>query len=402
MSFERIILLVSAFAAVSIAEPLTPVWVELGPAKQVLARVVIRSGSKCPALEADGKPLAMKLRSPVPENFEPACEAVVPANTRKLRAGSRDLRLPTSPKTVVAIGDTGCRVKDTRIQDCADPEKWPFGLVSSQIARTRPDLIVHVGDYLYREDKCPDSSKGCSGPYGDNWVTWQADFFAPGAAALEAAPWAFSRGNHETCDRSWRGWFYYLDPRPFSGACSVYSAPYVATSGKLRIGMLDSSATAVNINSAQVDEFASQLATFAGQADWVADHHPFWYYGSAGVGTTPALSAAWSRASLSDVRFLLSGHLHLFQFLGFTTTLPNQLIAGDGGTALSQSVKSDFAGAMLDGVAVQSGKSEHTFGFTVLRRARRRWNLTLKSSDAKTLVACRVFDDRPASCLSQR
>lgn len=392
----------SAFAAVSMAESLTPVWVELGPAKQVLARVVIRSGSACPALEADGKPLAMKLRSPVPENFEPACEALVPANTRKLRAGSRKLRLPTSHKTVVAIGDTGCRVKDTRIQECADPEKWPFGLVSSQIAKARPDLIVHVGDYLYREDVCPDTSKGCSGPHGDNWATWQADFFAPGAAALEAAPWAFSRGNHETCDRSWRGWFYYLDPRPFTGVCSVYSAPYVATSGNLRIGMLDSSATAVKIDTAQVDQFASQLATFAGQADWVADHHPFWFYGDAGVGTTPALAAAWSRASLSGVRFLLSGHLHLFQFLGFTTTLPNQLIAGDGGTALSQSVKSDFAGAMLDGVAVQSGKSEHMFGFTTLRRARHRWNLSLKSSDAKTLVACRVFDDRPASCLSQK
>ena len=402
MSFRRLILLASAFAAVLMAEPLTPVWVELGPAKQVLARVVIRAGSECPTLEADGKPLAMNLRSPVPENFEPACEAVVSTNTRKLRAGSRNLRLPKSPKTVVVIGDTGCRVKDTRIQDCADPEKWPFGLVSSQIAKARPDLIVHVGDYLYREDKCPDSSKGCSGPYGDNWVTWQADFFAPGAAALEAAPRAFSRGNHETCDRSWRGWFYYLDPRPFTGACSVYSAPYVASSGNLRIGMLDSSATKAKIDATQVHEFASQLATFSGQADWVADHHPFWYYGDAGVSTTPDLTTAWTRASLSGVRFLLSGHLHLFQFLGFTGSLPNQLIAGDGGTALSRSVKSDFAGAMLDGVAVKSGKSERTFGFTMLERARHRWNLTLKDSEGKMLVRCRVFDDHPASCLNPK
>jgi hypothetical protein len=341
---KRIASLFLLAAAVSIAQPLTPVWVELGPAKQVLARVVIRSGSECPALLADGRPLAMKLRSPVPANFEPACEAIIPANTRKLRAGRRNLRLPASPKTVVVIGDTGCRIKGTRIQDCADPEKWPFALVASQIAKTRPGLIVHVGDYLYREEMCPDNSKGCGGPYGDNWITWQADFFAPAAAALEAAPWAFSRGNHETCDRAWQGWFYYLDPRPFSGACSVYSVPYVATSGNLRIGMFDSSATAAKIDPAQVDRFTAQLSTFAGQADWIADHHPFWYYSGTGMGTTPAVAAAWNRTTLSGVRFLLSGHLHLFQFLGFTETLPNQLIAGDGGTALSQSVKSDFAG----------------------------------------------------------
>ena len=402
MFSKRVLLLASVCAAVSTAESLTPVWVELGPAKQVLARVVIRTGSECPALEADGRPLAMKVRSPVPANFEPACEVVIPEGTHKLRAGSRNLRLPTSPKTVVVIGDSGCRVKDTRIQDCSDPEKWPFGLVSGQIAKTRPDLIVHVGDYLYREDVCPDSSRGCSGPHGDNWVTWQADFFAPGAAALEAAPWAFSRGNHETCDRAWQGWFYYLDPRPFSGMCSIYSAPYVATSGNLRIGMLDSSAAAVKIDAAQVDQFASQLATFSGQAEWIADHHPFWNYSDAGVGTTAPLVAAWKRASLPNVRFLLSGHLHLFQFLGFTGTLPNQLIAGDGGTALSQSVKSDFAGAMLDGVAVQSGKSEHTFGFTVLRRARHRWDLTLETSQGRALVECRIFDDHPASCLNPK
>jgi hypothetical protein len=93
-----------------------------------------------------------------------------------------------------------------------------------------------------------------------------------------------------------------------------------------------------------VDRFTAQLSTFAGRADWIADHHPFWYYSGTGMGTTPAVAAAWNRTTLSGVRFLLSGHLHLFQFLGFTETLPNQLIAGDGGTALSQSVKSDFAG----------------------------------------------------------
>ena len=398
MFLEKLVLIAGVCAAGAAAESLTPVWIELGPAKQVLARVVVRSGSDCPVLDADGKPLAMRLRLPVPPNFEPACEALVSEGTRKLRAGSRRLRLPNSPKTVVVLGDTGCRIKATNFQDCADPEKWPFGLVSSQVAMARPDLIVHVGDYLYREDVCPDPSPGCRGPHGDNWATWQADFFTPGAPALEAAPWAFSRGNHEECTRAWRGWFYYLDPRPFTGSCSIYSAPYVATSGNLNIGMLDSSAAGVRMDAAQVDQFASQLASFSGQASWIADHHPFWSYSGAGIGTTAPLVTAWNRASPAGVHFILSGHLHLFQFLSFNQTLPNQLIAGDGGTALSHSVKSDFTGTSVNGVVVRSGKSEHVFGFTVLRYARHRWNLALKTSHGATLVTCRILDDRPATC----
>jgi hypothetical protein len=42
-------------------------------------------------------------------------------------------------------------------------------------------------------------------PVGDNWDAWNADFFTPAAQLLTAAPWVFSRGNHEDCGRSWRG-----------------------------------------------------------------------------------------------------------------------------------------------------------------------------------------------------
>jgi hypothetical protein len=52
----------------------------------------------------------------------------------------------------------------------------------------------------------------------------------------------------------------------------------------------------------------------------------------------------------------------------------------------------------VNGVVVRSGKSEHVFGFTVLRYARHRWNLALKTSHGATLVTCRILDDRPATC----
>jgi len=83
MFLEKLVLIAGVCAAGAAAESLTPVWIELGPAKQVLARVVVRSGSDCPVLDADGKPLAMRLRLPVPPNFEPACEALVSEGTQQ-------------------------------------------------------------------------------------------------------------------------------------------------------------------------------------------------------------------------------------------------------------------------------------------------------------------------------
>src|SRR5262249_9219466 len=53
--------------------------------------------------------------------------------------------------------------------------------------RRRQDLVIHVGDYLYRQSACPPGDAGCAGsPYGDDWPTWKADFFAPAAPALLA------------------------------------------------------------------------------------------------------------------------------------------------------------------------------------------------------------------------
>jgi hypothetical protein len=34
-------------------------------------------------------------------------------------------------------------------------------------------------------------------PHGDNWPTWQTDFFAPGRPLLEIAPWIVARDNYE-------------------------------------------------------------------------------------------------------------------------------------------------------------------------------------------------------------
>src|ERR1700761_6909135 len=382
------------FALLAHSALLTPVWVELGPEGQVIARVVVDSASDCPTLQANGKSIAMTLRNGAPEGFRPACEAVVPRNTRRLNWNGKDLPLPKTPRHVIVIGDTGCRVKGSFIQNCDDPAAWPLKAVAAQISSAKPDLIVHVGDYLYRESKCPSPSEGCEGPYGDNWLTWNADFFAPASEALGVAPWAFSRGNHESCERAWKGWFYYLYPGPVPASCED-SKPYVARSGRLRIGMLDSAATVDgNEPPAQLQRIAADLGTLSGNIDWLADHHPFWGFG-AGTGASNAvvtpetLEPAWEQAKPRGIRLILSGHVHLFEFLVGNSSRPNQVIAGDGGTQLD---------AGISGAAVASGTVEHDFGFTDMTSEKSGWRLTLKNSKGAPLIRCTLPEHGAASC----
>jgi Calcineurin-like phosphoesterase len=390
----RLIFCCAVIASLARAGVLTPVWVELGPDGQALARVVVDSEADCPSLEADGKPLAMKVRDGLPSDFKPACEATVPPNAKTLRWRGRKLPLPKTPRNVIVMGDTGCRVKGSAIQKCDDPTAWPLKAVAEQISKARPDLIIHVGDYLYRESPCPNPSAGCEGPYGDNWLTWNADFFAPASAALGAAAWMFSRGNHESCSRAYRGWFYYLYPGPFPATCGD-SKPYVAQSGRLRVGMLDSASTLdFGETQEQLQRIAADLGAFSGRVDWIADHHPFWGFNGGAGGANASVSAevlepAWEKTKFQGVRLILSGHVHLFEFLVGSGDRPNQLIAGDSGTQLD---------AGISGAAVSAGTIEHDFGFTQLQRTGAGWNLTLKNSHGAPLVRCTLPDSGAASC----
>ena len=65
--------------------------------------------------------------------------------------------LPRSIKRIVVIGDTGCRLKGDNVQDCNDPAQWPFAAIARLAAARHPDLVIHVGDYHYRESPCRQS-----------------------------------------------------------------------------------------------------------------------------------------------------------------------------------------------------------------------------------------------------
>jgi hypothetical protein len=393
-------------AAYAHAALLTPVWVELGEGGNAFARVVVDQAGGCPTIEIDGAPRRMSLRAPVPDAFRPVCELAIPAGAQSARVNGQMLALPRSnPSKVLVFGDTGCRIKGAHIQDCNDPVLWPFKKVAGEAAAEHPDLVIHVGDYLYREEVCPpDAQAKCgSTPSGDRWETWNADFFAPAAELLRAAPWAFDRGNHEDCNRAWRGWFYYLDPRPWKGeACEAYTAPYVLHLGNLTLAMFDSSATNEDHMSAeQTDKFASQLASIHVRGAWLVAHHPFWGMRTSPAGARPApvsagLMEAWKKASPQGIDLILSGHIHLFEVLSFER-LPVQVVAGIGGTDLAVPLPDQLDGLSLNSSMVLAGESKHEFGYTLFTRTSQGWELSLRNAAGDPQVACGIRG-RKAEC----
>ncbi|RZJ06201.1 MAG: metallophosphoesterase, partial [Rubrivivax sp.] len=138
-----------------------------------------------------------------------ACEAAWPDEAASVEVGDVTLKAPTpEPRRIVVIGDTGCRLKASarEFQGCNDPVDWPFPRVLAQALALKPDLVVHVGDYHYRESPCPAGLFACAGtPWGYGDDAWQADFFRPAQSLLAAAPWVFVRGNHEICARAGQG-----------------------------------------------------------------------------------------------------------------------------------------------------------------------------------------------------
>ncbi len=381
-------------------QALTPAWVEVGEGGQAFARIVVSTPKDCPTIMADGASMVMSLRPNMPQGFRPACEFSIPANTKTLSVNGQALALPKpDPSRIIVLGDTGCRIKGAAIQDCIHPDKWPFQQVATAAASEKADLTIHVGDYLYRESPCPtDKNDFCAGTHvGDNWETWNEDFFTPAATLLGAAPWAFSRGNHEDCTRSWRGWFYYLDPRPWDGTCWAYSYPYEIKLGSFELMMLDSSAVKeTQHDEEQIAKYAEQLASIPLENAWLVDHHPFWGFAegdkpnSPPVALTWPLEEAWDKAAPKGIGMILSGHIHLFEVVSFEKGRPVQLVAGDSGTDLSAPIQNSLNGSLAAGQSVTASENSHEFGYTLLTKAGTAWELTLKNRQRKPQVTCSI------------
>jgi hypothetical protein len=340
------------------AEPVA--WVQLAPsAGPPLARALVGLSDRCPTIRIDGRAEAMRERPTSLDGvYGKICESRLPVLQGKLTVrvgydGTPPLLeqvLTDAPARIAVLGDTGCRVTYYEEQKCGDAASWPFAAIARQAAALSPDLVLHAGDYFYREAPCLGSAVDCvHGPYGDNGRTWWADFFGPARALLARAPWVFSRGNHEDCERGGYGWYHYFgDVRE---ACRPVAPTAILSLSNLAI---------VSFDTAQTDNrfvLPSLVKTWVRASDEIArlpgsgpvvllTHRPAYvlcrahapprkrwpsgcdpqYVSSlAGVRAMIDTAQATGRRTIS-----LSGHVHTFQVMDIAAI--TQVVVGNSGT----------------------------------------------------------------------
>ncbi len=354
------------------------VWTQIGLDGALLARAVV--AGDCPAISLDGREAAMTVRAgPTAAAFaDTVCESAIPADVSEAIIGRQELALlPETLDHVAVIGDTGCRVSQwDPLQDCDDPADWPLRAVTADIAAAKPHLIVHVGDYIYRESPCPPGEDSCAGsPWGDNQATWQADVFDPMARLLPTAPWLFLRGNHESCSREGIGWFRYFDPRPMPAACERFTDPYaVNLAGLPRFVVMDTAEAGDTETTPELDEvFRDQLEAVGALAEpgsWLLTHKPIAggiieLEGRDQVVDNKTIAAVSHNRLPRNLALVISGHIHLAQALLFAddASRPTQLIAGHGGTELDMGVSGAYDGAVLRDPTLKAGLVAASFGW---------------------------------------
>ncbi|HWC62516.1 MAG TPA: metallophosphoesterase [Rhizomicrobium sp.] len=370
-------------------------WIQLGADGAAEIRTV-SEGAACPTFHsADGAALILRPRAPADGKFPLVCFAPLPKGARA--ANSFSVRLPAVnpvPERIVVLGDTGCRLKGAAIQNCNNPKDWPFANVAAAAARLKPDLVIHLGDYQYRESPCPPANPGCAGtPYGDNWPAWKADFFAPAAPLLAAAPWVFVRGNHETCDRSGAGYLKMLGPLAYAPDCVDHQAPYRVPLGDFSLMVMDDAdADDFAVNPAHVPVYQAELEDAVKPSQmpvWLVLHRPIWAAstGPLGIpagGNAQIIAAAEKTMLTRPVSLMLAGHLHTFEAINYARgqvegTPPPQIVAGNGGDALLVT-PANLKGAAFQGhsgVAVKDGLSVGGFGFLLMTKSATGWTIDL-------------------------
>lgn len=386
-------------------------WVELGPGGAPIVRVI--TGGACPSFVLPTGTVATSGRARASAAFAvQVCEATLPAGTTGAAVGGVRLPLPDHRlRRIVVVGDTGCRVEgegaSVRAQACHDPREWSWSTIAASAAAWRPDLVIHVGDLLYRESECPAGNAGCSGdPWGFRWATFNADFFAPAAPLLRAAPWVFVRGNHENCDRDGEAWFRFLDPRPFPAKCLDYTEPYAVPIGGLQLLVLDAARAADGrVDPEHVAPYSAQFAglrRLAGSNAWVLTHVPMWGVRHAGQSSgqervsydSPVLQGASQNALPPGVKLVLAGHIHLFEFLSFTPPRPPQIVVGNGGTTLAVPVTTPMTSLTIAGAQVTAGRVLRQFGYLTMEGAGTNWTATLRDTEGMAVLTCAIQDIR--------
>ncbi len=420
-------------------------WLQYGEQGKLSLRVITR-GAECPSFRADRQNYAMQVRAPAetiaqrPTVSAPAlskpsafpvmtCEANLAAQVSEVSLAQQVWHIPKRINKILVMGDTGCRTQASSkyYQACNDSQQWAFAAMVAEAVKHKPDMIIHVGDYHYRENACPDSDPACKGtPWGYGWDTWQADFFTPAQALLRSTPWIFVRGNHETCARGGQGWWRFLDPRPLQNGrdCNVvsndelgdYSSPYAVpflngTGERQQVIVFDSAKVGYKVLSQQdfswktYQQQMREVDTLSQQAgfSFFINHHPILglaserrkdgqlkiYPGNEVLQDVMQTLHA-ERLFPKSVQMSLAGHVHVFQALSFNSDHPAQLVSGNGGSSLDQALPMPLPEGtqVYKHASIEKFINSNSVGFLILQSSGHEWQIQAWDKDGHNYANC--------------
>ncbi len=369
-----------------------------------IVQIQIETNSKSETSEAEKSILALQVKK---------------STTALQQSNWKHLTLKKNLKIVI-LGDSGCRLKEMLIkneyQDCNDSQAWPFPSVIAQVVKEQPDLIIHLGDYHYRE-KCT-QEKICEkmkGSIGYGWMPWDKDFFEPAKPAFEKIPWIFVRGNHEDCARAFLGYGKLLATPAFEN-CPAYEEPDYIQLGELLIVNLDSSGVSEGLETSQdsiglwtkrFEAIAQKIHSFVVdkkvKSVWLVSHKPF--YGLVKMGPIAApvnmnLKKYLESTELkSKVQLVMAGHIHVSEVIK-PLRGPLQFILGNGGTQLD--TFSEFLQSRdpksLGLQSIQTGSPG--FGYAVFEKLEKGsdWNVSFKNEKGAMTSQC-LLNPEKQTCL---
>lgn len=428
----------------------------------LIARAVLPGGLGCPRLDATvigakgqkrvSRPMQVRSTGQTTLNaFTPlrVCEARMPRGA--VAASIAGQRIPASKPSdidsIAVLGDSGCRLNATAVQACNDPTQWPLARISRRIAADRPDLVIYLGDFYYREGACPPTANSlCGGspaplngaPFTDSAWGWVADVLVPMSPLLQSVPVVVVRGNHELCSRGGNGYFLLFDPAFGTAATCAPSADGVAPvvyspttaidlsiegNRTLRLVNVDSA----NGNDTAIDDTipiyqrplfqkAQRLAHRADEA-WLMTHRPITaLVSSEYLPVPPGEATTWTSVTqayssyglLGDYDLMLSSHLHIAQAVQIPG-MPGQIVLGNGGTMLDPTTGyaipafgplSNASGETLVPApplppypAIPTATSLHTwveFGYVMATPASSGWTFDMRDVGGQSFATCKV------------
>lgn len=212
------------------------------------------------------------------------------------------------------------------------------------------------------------------------------------------------RGNHEDCDRAWRGWFRFLDPGSVPLICNENPAPYGVALPGLQLLVLNTSRTGKEPAGfySKAYQDLNGLAAASDAPSWLVSHHPLWAFIQDKTDLIPVTEELQKDSDNNldaNVRLVLAGHIHLFEALAFAPS-PSRapsVVAGMSGTKLDKPITDKLVGQSIAGTTVSTAGTSDEFAYAIFEPHeegdRKGWHMTVHDTKGTTVMACEIEGD---------